>query len=74
MLVEQAIEKLNTLSKEKSIVCQVVDEQGRAWNMYFEILDVPNSSFIQLKVFHPDLKELPSIEFGGGEQYPPSAD
>lgn len=71
MLVKQAIEKLQAMSPDKSIICQVVDAEGHAWNMHFDFLDI-NSNLVQLEVSHPDLKVLPSIEFGGGKQHPPA--
>lgn len=76
MIVEQFIEKLQQLPKEKSLLCQVVGTGDSinpgAWSMEFDVHDIPGTSFVQIRVSHPDLKELPSINFGSGKPYPPS--
>lgn len=71
MRVSEFIEKLKTLPQDKSILCQVVGTEGNgAWNMQFDIVDIPEMSWaVQLRVSHPDLKALPDINFGGGKEY-----
>lgn len=74
MIVDQLIKKLQKLPKGKSVLCQVVGSGTNtgAWSMGFDFHDIPGSSFIQLEVKHPDLKELPPIDFGSGKSYPES--
>lgn len=57
--------------EDKSIICQVVGSEpnGGVWMMAFNIHDVKDAWFAQLRVTHPDLKKLPEINFGGGEVY-----
>ncbi len=60
MTVQQLIEELEKMQPNKTVLCQVVAEDGSAWNMSFEINDVPRSDWIvALTVSHPELKTLP---------------
>jgi len=62
MTLEQLIEQLQDLPQDKSILCQLIgsdETDDRAWNMFFEFSDVKDSSFIQLKISHPEFKTLP---------------
>jgi hypothetical protein len=53
---------MDTLPQDKDIICQVVDEKGQAFNMFFEFNDLGKSRMIQLRVHHPDLKDLYNIK------------
>lgn len=53
---------LDELPQDKHIICQVVDEHGKAWNMFYTFEDDRQGSYIQLRVYHPDLKSLPDIK------------
>lgn len=64
MKVSHLVEYLKILSQDKEVFCQVCSDDGMAWNMYFQFNDAPSSNLVQLKVWHPDLKSLPSV----GEQ------
>lgn len=69
--VEHVIEQLKKLDPKKSLMCQVVDQVGNAWNMCYEFVDLPGSNMVVLCVTHDDLVELPKIDFGGGKKHPP---
>ena len=59
------IEAAKKLDPDKEILCQVVDTNGRAWMMRFELFP-PNKncvSFNVLSVSHPNLKHLPNESF-----------
>ncbi|BAS04996.1 hypothetical protein [Ralstonia phage RSF1] len=56
------IEQMKKLPQDKHILCQVVDEKGQAFQMFFEFNDVPSSWMIQLRVSHPELKDLYNIK------------
>lgn len=53
------IEHLKTLPQDKSILCQVVGQKSGAWSMPYTFVDIPDSSFIQLRVEHQQLVHLP---------------
>lgn len=52
---------MDTLPQDKHILCQVVDEKGQAFQMFFEFHDT-NWNMIQLRVSHPELKDLYNIK------------
>lgn len=58
----ELIEVLKKLPQDKTILCQVVDEKGQAFQMFYEFNDVENSWMIQLRVSHPELKDLYNIK------------
>lgn len=59
MRVKDLIEKLQQLPPDDIVICQVVAEDGpEAWNMFWEVEKINNSKTVQLRVFHPQLKEL----------------
>ena len=58
----ELIEVLKNLPQDKSVLCQVVDQSGHAFNCQFELNDIPNSWMIQLRVFHDELKDLYNLE------------
>ena len=58
MIVKDLISELEKLPQDKSIVCQVVGKESGAWNMEFELNDIPDSWMIQLKVSHRQLLNL----------------
>jgi len=58
----ELIEVLKKLPQDKSILCQVVDESGNAFNCQFELIDIKDSWMIQLRVFHPELKDLYNLK------------
>ncbi|BAQ02725.1 hypothetical protein AVU38_gp197 [Ralstonia phage RSL2] len=54
---------MKKLPQDKHILCQVVDEKGQAFNMFFEFKEIPNNwDMIQLRVSHPELKDLYNIK------------
>lgn len=55
------IQAMQALDPDKEILCQVVAQDGKAWNMNFEFCRVPHVSFNILTVSHPELKTLPEI-------------
>jgi len=64
MIVNDLIEELRNLDPERIILCQVVAEDGKAWNMNFKIQEIPaehNDWLAVLTVYHPDLKVLPDL-------------
>lgn len=68
MSVASTIEDLKALPPEDIVVCQVVDQQGNAWSMFYEFVKVPNTSMVMLRIHHPHLKQLPNAEFVKGER------
>lgn len=69
--VAEVTQQLQRLQSDKTVLCQVVDREGKAWNMLFEFCDVPHTSFVQLKVFHPGLAQLPQVSFDSVAQRAP---
>ena len=69
MNVGQLIAELLKLDPTKTVVAQVVAEDGSAWNCWYSFNDIPNTSLVQLALSHSDLKTLPgklvTIEFEG---------
>lgn len=63
MKVSELIELLKQLPQDRTILCQVVEQDGpNAWNMCWSIENVENSDWIvQLRVEHPDLRMLPEF-------------
>lgn len=63
------VEQMKTLDSDKEILCQVVDQEGNAWNMHFDFLKPTGCSFNVLDVHHPDLKDFyhirPNIMYWG---------
>jgi len=55
MKVHELIKQLESLPKDKEIMCQL-SNNGAAVNFGFEFNDVKTSSFVQLRVFHPLMK------------------
>ncbi|MCZ6898263.1 MAG: hypothetical protein O7D95_06125 [Betaproteobacteria bacterium] len=76
MKIPELIKKLKSLPQDKEIMCQVVGENSGAWNMPFDFKDIDRSGFIQLQVYHPDLKELPMGDdiFGDKPDFPTKGD
>ena len=62
MNVYELITELKKCKPEKTVLCQVTDQSGKAWNMHFEINDIVDSWMVQLRVFHPELEELPEMK------------
>jgi len=59
MMPPELIEVLKSLPQDKAILCQVVGEDGSAWNMRFVLAEGPKTSgFNVLTVSHPQLKSL----------------
>jgi hypothetical protein len=54
----ELIEKLKAMPDGKQIFCQLVDGQGQALNLQFDVIDIPNTSLIQLRVMHPDIDDI----------------
>lgn len=53
---------LEALPQDGVIVCQVVDDEGRAWGMFFDLQPAVGSDrLVQLRVHHPELKRLPDL-------------
>lgn len=61
MMVPELMEILSKLPQDKSILCQLVDEKGQAFQLDFEFKDNPKSWMIQLRVSHPELKDIYNI-------------
>lgn len=54
---------MDKLPQDRHILCQVVDQKGQAFNMFFEFKEVPNNrDMIQLRVYHPELTDLYDIK------------
>jgi len=52
---------LDKLPEQKTILCQMVDRSGHAFNAHFDLIDVQDSWMIQLRVSHPELVDLYDI-------------
>lgn len=60
MTVDSLIKKLEGLDLSKLIIPQVIAEDGTVWNCCLDVHDIPNSTLVQLRISHPDLKTLPN--------------
>ena len=65
MRVMDAKAVLDTMPQEKSILCQVVDQSGNAFNYDFEFHNVEPSWMVQLRVHHKELVDLYDIRREG---------
>lgn len=64
MKVKELIKELEKLPQDKTIYCQIIPSEGDgAWRMFHELHDIPDSPWVQLKIYHPELKRLPDIDF-----------
>lgn len=62
MTPADVIELMKKLPQDRHFLCQLVDEKGQAFNMFFEFNEIPNCrDMLQLRVFHPELKDLYNI-------------
>ena len=59
---ENLIAALLKLPADKMILCQIVAQNGGAWGMHFDFEDAPETSFIQLRVWHPQLLTMPIFQ------------
>jgi hypothetical protein len=63
MTVKQLIAILKNIPEEKILTCQLCPNDGSVGNVFFEINDVPHSTWaVQLKVYHPKLKSFTEEE------------
>lgn len=64
-LIKDLIEELKNMDPERAIICQVVAGDGKAWNMNFEIREIPAAQsdwMAILTVSNPELEILPDPE------------
>ena len=69
MRVSEVIERLQTLPQDKVVLCQVVAEDGKTWNCFYEFNDVKDSDWLcQLRISHPQIATLSDGCFTTQEQ------
>ena len=61
MKVKELVNILKEMPQDKSLTCQVVAENGDAWNCGFDVTDVESSWMVNITVSHPQLTHLPNL-------------
>ena len=63
MKIKDLKKALEQFDDESEVLCQVVAENGTAWNMFFELSKARgDNNLVALSVTHPFLKQLPIIK------------